>query len=174
MNAHHRFSLTAQASPHPLEVLAFSGDEAISTPFSFAVEVVCERPDLDLETLLHTPAFLAFDTQGHGVHGQIYHVLKSSSGPRLTHYRLSLRMVSPCNPLTRRVNTACSTANRTCTLSSACVLKKAFTMSSDIPPTAIFYNSEMVRLRSPLRREPLPSSPITAWWRASRRCTVFA
>ena len=33
MNAHHRFSLTAQASPHPLEVLAFSGDEAISTPF---------------------------------------------------------------------------------------------------------------------------------------------
>ena len=91
MNAHHRFSLTAQASPHPLEVLAFSGDEAISTPFSFAVEVVCERPDLDLEALLYTPAFLAFDTQGHGVHGQIYSIVKSSSGPRLTHYRLSLR-----------------------------------------------------------------------------------
>lgn len=91
MNAHHRFSLTAQASPHLLEVLAFSGDEAISTPFSYDVEVVCERPDLDLETLLHTPAFLAFDTQGHGVHGQIYSIVKSTSGPRLTRYRLSLR-----------------------------------------------------------------------------------
>lgn len=91
MNAHHRFSLTAQASPHLLEVLAFSGDEAISTPFSYDVEVVCERPDLDLEALLHTTAFLAFDTQGHGIHGQIYHMVRCRSGPRLTHYRLSLR-----------------------------------------------------------------------------------
>ena len=52
------FSLTIAACAYPVQVLAFSGDEAISSPFSFDVELVCDRADLDLEALLHTPAFL--------------------------------------------------------------------------------------------------------------------
>lgn len=86
----HTFRLTINACPHPVRVLAFSGDEALNTPFSFTVELVCDRADLDLEALLHTPAFLAFDDLGRGVHGQIYHIVRCSPGKRLTHYRLTL------------------------------------------------------------------------------------
>ncbi|MES2870098.1 MAG: type VI secretion system tip protein VgrG [Pseudomonadota bacterium] len=90
MSANHRFSLTANACSYPLEVLAFSGDEAINTPYSFDIELVCERSDLDLEALLHTPAFLAFDGRGNGIHGQIYRIAQGSPGTRLTHYKLTL------------------------------------------------------------------------------------
>ena len=85
-----RFNLIVNACPHALHVLAFSGDEALSALFSFDVEVVCERPDLDLEALLHTSAFLAFDNLGHGIHGQIYRIAQSSPGTRLSHYQLTL------------------------------------------------------------------------------------
>ena len=54
MSANHRFSLTANACAYPLEVLAFSGDEAISTPYSFDIELVCERSDLNLEAALES------------------------------------------------------------------------------------------------------------------------
>ena len=84
------FRLNINRCPHPVEVLAFSGDEALSTPFSFDVELVCDRADLDLEALLHTPAFLAFDDLGRGIHGQIYQIVRCSPGKRLTHYRLTL------------------------------------------------------------------------------------
>ncbi|MFJ7885193.1 type VI secretion system tip protein VgrG [Pseudomonas sp. NPDC096917] len=84
------FSLTLTACAHPVQVLAFSGDEAISSPFSFDVELVCDRADLDLEALLHTSAFLGFDRQGHGIHGQIYRIAHSSPGKRLSLYRLTL------------------------------------------------------------------------------------
>ncbi len=84
------FSLTIAACAYPVQVLAFSGDEAISSPFSFDVELVCDRADLDLEALLHTPAFLGFDQQGHGIHGQVYRIVQYSPGQRLSLYRLTL------------------------------------------------------------------------------------
>lgn len=84
------FSLNINACPYPVQVLAFSGDEALSTPFSFEIELLCERSDLNLETLLHTSAFLAFDRHGHGVHGQICHIALCSPGIGLAHYRLTL------------------------------------------------------------------------------------
>ena len=79
------FSLTLTACAHPVQVLAFSGDEAISSPFSFDVELVCDRADLDLEALLHTSAFLGFDRQGHGIHGQIYRIAHSGFIPLKFH-----------------------------------------------------------------------------------------
>ena len=85
-----RFSLTIPGVEHELRVLAFAGNEAISRPFSFDVELVSNRSGLDLEALLHQPAFLAFDTQGNGVHGQISSISLSSPGARLTHYWLTL------------------------------------------------------------------------------------
>ncbi|MQT71471.1 type VI secretion system tip protein VgrG, partial [Pseudomonas sp. FSL R10-0071] len=84
------FRLNINRCPHPVEVLAFSGDEALNTPFAFDVELVCDRADLDLEALLHTPAFLAFDDLGRGIHGQIYQIVRCSPGKRFTHYRLTL------------------------------------------------------------------------------------
>ena len=87
---HKRFSLSINAAESEFQVLGFTGDEAISTPFAFTVELVSERADLALDALLHQPAYLAFDGEGNGVHGKISSIALSSPGPRLTHYRLTL------------------------------------------------------------------------------------
>jgi len=85
-----RFTLTLEGAQFDLKVLEFTGKEAISQPFRFDLELVSERPDLDLESLLHSQAFLSFDAEGSGVHGQIYRVGQGDSGKRLTRYHLSL------------------------------------------------------------------------------------
>jgi type VI secretion system VgrG family protein len=85
-----RFTLTLEGAQHDLKILEFTGKEAISQPFRFELEMVSERPDLELESLLHCQAFLSFDADGSGVHGQIYQVGQGDSGKRLTRYHLSL------------------------------------------------------------------------------------
>ncbi|MEX6500741.1 type VI secretion system Vgr family protein [Pseudomonas zhanjiangensis] len=87
----HRFSLDVSGTEHDLQVLEFSGREAISQPFAFEVELVSERPDLDLEALLHRPAFLAFTPGGGGIHGLVYRVAQGESGKRLHRYHVTLR-----------------------------------------------------------------------------------
>jgi len=84
------FSLTVDDFQGDLQVLSFEGIEGISQPFRFDLELVSENPDLDLETLLHKQAFLAFDPQGSGIHGQIYRVAQGDAGKRLTRYKVSL------------------------------------------------------------------------------------
>ena len=85
-----RFSLSLDGCDNDFQVLSFTGTEAINTPYAFEVELVSERPHLDLETLLHKPGFLAFDTQGGGIHGQVYRIAQGDSGKRLTRYTLTL------------------------------------------------------------------------------------
>ncbi|AUF99271.1 type VI secretion system tip protein VgrG [Pseudomonas sp. 09C 129] len=84
------FSLTVDDFQGDLQVLSFEGIEGISQPFRFDLELVSENPDLDLESLLHKQAFLAFDPQGSGIHGQIYRVAQGDAGKRLTRYQVSL------------------------------------------------------------------------------------
>jgi type VI secretion system secreted protein VgrG len=93
MPTHHEFPLfhlDIQDFGHDLQVLEFKGREAISTPYLFDIELVSERKNLDLEQLLHRQAFLAFDTKGCGVHGQIHCVTQSDSAKRLAHYHVQL------------------------------------------------------------------------------------
>jgi type VI secretion system secreted protein VgrG len=85
------FSLSIEGVSHDLQVLEFSGREALSQPFAFELELISERPDLDLESLLHQPAFLAFAPGGNGIHGLIYRIAQGDSGKRLTRYHVSLR-----------------------------------------------------------------------------------
>ena len=85
-----RFSLSIQGVEPALQVLAFKGEEAISSPFSFDVELVSDRSSIDLASLQHQSAFLAFDEQDNGIHGQISAVSKSCPNARLTHYQLTL------------------------------------------------------------------------------------
>ncbi|WP_347903540.1 type VI secretion system tip protein VgrG [Pseudomonas purpurea] len=85
-----RFTLTLDGVQDGLKVLEFTGKEAISQPYRFDLELVSERPDLDLENLLHRQAFLSFDAQGSGIHGQVYRVAQGDSGKRLTRYQVSL------------------------------------------------------------------------------------
>jgi type VI secretion system secreted protein VgrG len=87
---HTRFTLTIDDFDHHFKVLAFSGDEAISTPYAFEVSLVSERPDIRRESLLLKQAFLAFDQQGNGIHGQICCVAKGEIGKRLTHYSVTI------------------------------------------------------------------------------------
>ncbi|EIK55030.1 Rhs element Vgr protein [Stutzerimonas stutzeri TS44] len=84
------FSLTLEGVEHDFQVLEFRGREAISQPYRFDLEMVSERPDLDLQALLHTPAFLAFDPAGMGIHGLVHRIAQGESGKRLTRYRLTL------------------------------------------------------------------------------------
>ncbi|WP_312953709.1 type VI secretion system Vgr family protein [Stutzerimonas kunmingensis] len=84
------FSLTLEGVEHDLQVLAFSGREAISQPYRFDLELISELPDLDLQALLHKPAFLAFDPAGMGIHGLVHRIAQGESGKRLTRYRLTL------------------------------------------------------------------------------------
>jgi len=66
------FTLSLEGVEHDFKVLEFRGREAISQPYRFDLELVSERPDLDLESLLHCPAFLAFAPDGSGVHGLVH------------------------------------------------------------------------------------------------------
>ncbi|SCZ35863.1 MULTISPECIES: type VI secretion system tip protein VgrG [unclassified Pseudomonas] len=85
-----RFTLTLDSGPSELKVLEFKGQEAISQPYRFDLELVSERSDLALEELLHRQAFLGFDDRDSGVHGQVYSVAQGDSGKRLTRYQISL------------------------------------------------------------------------------------
>ncbi|WP_122558037.1 type VI secretion system tip protein VgrG, partial [Pseudomonas viridiflava] len=85
------FSLTVEGFTSVFQVLALTGKEAISQPFAFEVELVSEQPSLDLETLLHKPAFLQLSPDGSGIHGQIYRAAQGDSGKRLTRYAVTLR-----------------------------------------------------------------------------------
>ena len=85
------FNLTIEGLVNDLQVFSFTGREAISQPFAFDIELVSEKPSLDLETLLHKPAFLQLSPDGSGIHGQIYRAAQGDSGKRLTRYSVTLR-----------------------------------------------------------------------------------
>ncbi|MDT4826433.1 Actin cross-linking toxin VgrG1 [compost metagenome] len=84
------FSLTIDGLQHDLQVLRFTGREVINQPYRFELELVSENPRLDLEALLHKPAFLAFGITGQGIHGQIFSASQGESGKRLTRYRVDI------------------------------------------------------------------------------------
>ncbi|MBB2494262.1 type VI secretion system Vgr family protein [Aquipseudomonas ullengensis] len=85
------FSLTLDGQPHSLQVLEFQGREALNQPYRFEVELVSERPDLDLQACLGQPAFLAFSPDGRGIHGLVLEAAQGESGKRLTRYHLCLQ-----------------------------------------------------------------------------------
>jgi type VI secretion system secreted protein VgrG len=64
--------------------------EAISQTYRFELELISEKAELDLQSLLHQRAFLAFTPDGLGIHGLIYQIAQAESGKRLTRYKLSI------------------------------------------------------------------------------------
>jgi hypothetical protein len=61
------------------------------------VELISERADLDLASLLHQRAFLAFSLSGDGIHGIVHRAEQGESGKRMTRYRLAIvpQIVAP-------------------------------------------------------------------------------
>jgi type VI secretion system secreted protein VgrG len=97
-----RFTLVVDGERHDLKVLEFTGKEAISQPYRFDLELVSDRPDIELESLLHRQAFLSFDAQDCGIHGQVFRVGQGETGQRLTRYQVSL--VPRLSYLGQRIN----------------------------------------------------------------------
>jgi len=85
-----RFSCTIEGFDNDLQVLSFEGEEALSRPYRFVVELVSECANIDLEALLNRQAFLQLDEAGNGIHGQVYQAAQADSGQRLHHYRIVL------------------------------------------------------------------------------------
>lgn len=85
-----QFTLTLDGVAHDFQVFAFDGREAIGQPYRFQLELVSERPDWPLESLLHRRAFLGLGPGDAGIHGQIAAAAQGDSGHRLTRYRIEL------------------------------------------------------------------------------------
>ena len=84
-----RFKLILPCMETDFQVLAFNGRERLDQPFFIQVQVVSENPSLDLERLLHQPAYLDFG-MGEGLHGQVYAIGRDDPGRRITLYHLTL------------------------------------------------------------------------------------
>lgn len=86
-----QFTLTIDGCDHDLQVLEFTGHEALNQPYLFKLELVCEDASIDLQSLLHKTAFLTFSSTGNGIHGVIYSAAQGDAGKRLTRYHVTLR-----------------------------------------------------------------------------------
>ncbi|WP_426221636.1 type VI secretion system tip protein TssI/VgrG [Pseudomonas sp. DWRC2-2] len=85
-----RFNLVLPQINTALQVLAFKGNEVLDQPFFIHIQVVSENPSLDLEALLHQPAYLDLGEANEGLHGQVYAIGRDDPGRRITRYHLTL------------------------------------------------------------------------------------
>ena len=85
-----RFKLIFPCMNTDFQVLEFKGQEFLDQPYFIQIKGVSEDPDLDLEALLHQPAYLDFGEASEGLHGQVYAIGRQDPGRRLTCYHLTL------------------------------------------------------------------------------------
>ncbi|SFX08307.1 MULTISPECIES: type VI secretion system Vgr family protein [unclassified Pseudomonas] len=83
------FSLTLTQSDLRLQVLRFSGREALNRPYRFDLELIGLAPPISPDTLLGQPAFLRLDGSS-GVHGIVHDVGLSAPAAHRIGYRLTL------------------------------------------------------------------------------------
>ncbi|PNB47490.1 type VI secretion protein [Pseudomonas sp. GW456-12-10-14-LB2] len=88
------FRLDVAGLSDSLEVLAFTGCEAISEPFAFEIDLLVDDPHLDLAGLMYRSARLCFGPCGNGVHGQLHSLVQHEQGrdARLCRARLGPRL----------------------------------------------------------------------------------
>lgn len=85
------FTLAIHGVDSDLQVLGFTGVEALNQPYAFELQLISEHSALDLTELLHKPAFFRFTTEGQGIHGIINRIAQGDSGRRFTRYAITLR-----------------------------------------------------------------------------------
>lgn len=88
------FRLDVAGLSDPFEVLAFTGNEALSEPFAFEIDVLIDDAQLDLGGLLHRSALLCFGATQEGVHGQLQSLVQHEhgNGSRLCRVRLEPKL----------------------------------------------------------------------------------
>lgn len=84
------FRLDIDGFPHDLQVFEFRAKEALNQPYEVKLELVSERSNLDLESLLHRSAFLTFGVDDSGIHGQIHRIAQGASNNHLNYYQMTL------------------------------------------------------------------------------------
>jgi type VI secretion system secreted protein VgrG len=102
------FRLDVAGLPDAFEVLAFTGNEAISEPFVFEVDLLINDPTLDLACLLYRSAFLQFGAAGHGIHGQLHELIQREHGSssRLCRVRLGPKLACLAQRFSQRICSA--------------------------------------------------------------------
>lgn len=83
------FTLTLVEDDLSLQVLQFSGHEALNQPYRFDIEVIGLAPAMNLDRLLQQPAFLSLG-DGQGFHGILHSASREHRGPHRIGYRLVL------------------------------------------------------------------------------------
>ncbi|OPG78544.1 type VI secretion protein, partial [Pseudomonas ogarae] len=74
------FRLEIAGLPEPLDVVAFTGSEAISEPFVYEAQLLLRDANLDLAGLLYRSVWLSFGVPGRGVHGQLHELVQHRHG----------------------------------------------------------------------------------------------
>lgn len=85
-----RFKLILTEVTNDFQVLTFKGSEVLDQPYFIQLQLVSENPLLDLDALLHQPAYLDFGEAGAGLHGVVYALGRDDPGVRFTRYHLTL------------------------------------------------------------------------------------
>ena len=99
------FRLEIAGQPQPFSVVAFSGSEAISQPYTFLLDLHLDERQLDLSSLMFCAAYLCFGAGVSGIHGQIQDLvpLHDQVQPGLWRVTLGPRLACLARRLTRRV-----------------------------------------------------------------------
>ncbi|MHC8351978.1 type VI secretion system Vgr family protein [Pseudomonas sp. RT4P38] len=83
------FTLTLLDGDLSLQVLQFSGREALNQPYRFDIEVIGLAPAMNLDRLLQQPVFLSLK-DGQGIHGVLHSASREHRGPHRIGYKLVL------------------------------------------------------------------------------------
>jgi type VI secretion system secreted protein VgrG len=83
------FTLTLLDGDLSLQVLQFSGREALNQPYRFDIEVIGLAPAMNLDRLLQQPVFLSL-MEGQGFHGVLHSASREHRGPHRIGYKLVL------------------------------------------------------------------------------------
>ena len=85
-----RVTLTIGDTSLALDVIRFSGSEALNRPYRFEIDLISPSITLDAGVLTSRSAYLSFGDAHHGVHGLIGNVLVLYVGKGISHVRVTL------------------------------------------------------------------------------------
>jgi type VI secretion system secreted protein VgrG len=89
-----RFTFRVIGLDQAFKVVRFEGDEALSAPFSYQLELACEDPEVDFDVIISRPGVLSLydhsETPVRHVHGHIIEIEQLNQGQRFSIYKVTL------------------------------------------------------------------------------------
>ncbi|WP_434649061.1 type VI secretion system Vgr family protein [Pseudomonas sp. D1-2] len=100
------FRLEIAGLSEPFVVVALTGNEAISEPFVFEVELSVSDMALDMAGLLYRNVWLSFGTKDQGIHGRLHEIVHRHG--ESCRVRIGPKLASLAQRFSQRVFNACS------------------------------------------------------------------